>query len=80
MTRTKKRKLKKKRLFIALAVVLVILLVTGFGIYQVFFKNDKEKQVVKVADKITDGYGYTITDSATKYSKDLFQKLKTELA
>lgn len=80
MTRTKKRKLKKKPLFIALAVVLVVLLLGAFGIYQVFFKSDKEKQVVKVADKITDGYGYTITDTATKYSKDIFKKLKTELS
>lgn len=80
MTRTKKRKLKKNRIILALVIVVAIVALGGFGIYQVFMKGDKTKQVSKVTDKVSNGYDYSITDSATKYSKELFKKLKKELS
>lgn len=79
-TRTKKRKLKKKRIMIAMIVLVAIIAVASFGIYQICFHKKEVKTVVTVTDKIANGYDYTITDEATKYSKDLFSKLKKELS
>ena len=79
-TRVKRRKLKKKRIMIAMIVLILIIAVASFGVYQLKKKKKEVKTVVTVADKIADGYDYTITDEATKYSKDLFSKLKKELS
>ncbi len=79
-TRVKRRKLKKKRIMIAMIVLILIIAVASFGVYQLCFPKKDVKTVVTVADKIADGYDYTITDEATKYSKDLFSKLKKELS
>lgn len=79
-TRVKRRKLKKKRIMIAMIVLILIIAVVSFGVYQLCFPKKDVKTVVTVADKIADGYDYTITDEATKYSKDLFSKLKKELS
>ena len=78
-TRTKKRKLKKKRIIIAMVVLVAIIAVASFGVYQICFNKKEAKTVVTVTDKIANGY-YSITDEATKYSKDLFSKLKKELS
>ena len=79
-TRVKRRKLKKKRIMIAMIVLILIIAVVSFSVYQLCFPKKEVKTVVTVADKIADGYDYTITDEATKYSKDLFSKLKKELS
>ena len=79
-TRVKRRKLKKKRIMIAMIVLILIIAVASLGVYQLCFPKKDVKTVVTVADKIADGYDYTITDEATKYSKDLFSKLKKELS
>lgn len=79
-TRTKKRKLKKKRIIIAMVVLIAIIAVASFGVYQICFNKKEAKTVVTVTDKIANGYDYSITDEATKYSKDLFSKLKKELS
>ena len=77
-TRTKKRKLKKKRIIIAMVVLVAIIAVASFGVYQICFNKKEAKTVVTVTDKIANDY--SITDEATKYSKDLFSKLKKELS
>lgn len=79
-TRTKKRKLKKKRIIIALIILVAFICASSFGIYKLLFNKKEIKTVATVTDKIANGYDYTITDEATKYSKQLFGKLKKELS
>ena len=79
-TRTIKRNLKKKRIIIALIILVAFICASSFGIYKLLFNKKEIKTVATVTDKIANGYDYTITDEATKYSKQLFGKLKKELS
>ena len=79
-TRTKKRKLKKKRIIIAMVVLVAIIAAASFGVYKLCFNKKEVKTVATVTDEIANGYNYTITDEATKYSKQLFDDLKKELS
>ena len=68
----KKRKIKKKPIII---LVLILLVSVGIVCYFVFFNKDEKEDVIKVKNVDTiEEYGYTLSDNATKYYKDLFNK------
>lgn len=72
----KKKKNKMKKIIIIIFVI-VILIGGAFIIKQNFFSNKKVEEI-KVVDKL-EKYNYTLNENATKYFKDLFQKLKNTL-
>lgn len=73
----RKRKNNKKKIMIIM-IVIVIILVGAFAVKSVFFK-EKAAPAAKVVDKL-DKYGYELEEDATKYYKELFQKLKKTLS
>lgn len=72
----KKKKNKMKKIIIIIFVI-IILIGGAFVIKQNFFSTKKVEET-KVVDKL-EKYNYTLNENATKYFKELFQKLKNTL-
>lgn len=73
----KKRKIKRKAVFFA---ILILVLIAG-GLYVGYKKildKDETKTTVKVVDELKE-YGYTLDENETAYYKKVFESLKKEL-
>lgn len=77
----KKKKISKKKVtrFVVFILVLVFVIVgVVLTSKNLFKKENKNKQVVKVVETI-ENYDYTLDDNETEYYKGLFRKLKEAL-
>lgn len=85
MKKVKQKKSMKKttkvRIIVLVVVILISLLICGFVVKKYIDKTNDSggASEVKVNDTIDD-FGYELTENATEYYKELFNKLKTLLA
>lgn len=75
---SKKRKIKKGRIFTLLFLIIVVGVLFYFA-YQKWSSNSKDTKKVKDISTIK-GYGYTLRENATDYYKGLFKKLSKVLS
>ena len=77
-----KKVLNKDRLFytIMIFLIIVVLIIISFGLYNSFFKKEKE-EIVVVKNKLDslELYGYTLDDLDTELYKEYFDELRTIL-
>lgn len=71
------KKNKFKTIFIS--VILVILAVSGYSIFNTIYSSSKSIKKIKTIDSISQ-YDYTLNDKSTKYYKQLFKELKEVLS
>jgi hypothetical protein len=81
-----KRKINKKKIIFILLGMLLIVLISVFGINYLINSKETKQEKPKVENKkeeekisILDTYNYKISDNATEYEKNLFKELETIL-
>lgn len=73
--KNKKISARKVRNFVVVLVLVVLIILVGFGLKSSFLDHKKAQEPVKREDHL-EAYDYELMENETKYYKDLFNELK----